>query len=199
MGIDLLLSAAPAPWREHGTVAHPLARADGDVLRRRADAVPAHVLHAIGICTRNNDLDDPEAHLRALLHDAIAEQLELGIGCAVLELDRAWIIGGGPDTSDQGHEAVTALALSGITELALDADAGAVSPLVEASRRRADEAATATHAREHLRAVLRHCGCTAERSEQLAAGVDLTAPDRRTDLADLLAVTARSATVTVLA
>jgi hypothetical protein len=197
MSIDVLMSAAPAPWRERTPVPYPLAKGDADILRLRAAAVPDHVMHAIGICTQNNDLDGADAHNRDLLDDAIAEGLEDGIGCAMVHLDRDWLIGGGMDAGDGGlwSERISALALSGITELALDADARAVAPSVVQAREIVTRPATWSHARAYLRDLLADLGAAPEQSTTAIDAAIALGTERTEVLVDLVAVTIRSRTV----
>jgi hypothetical protein len=201
MGVDVLMAAAPAPWRHGGPVPYPLAKDDADILRLRAAAVPDHVIHAIGICTQNNDLEAADAHNRDLLDDAIAESLETGVGCALVHLDRAWLIGGGMDTGDGGlwSERISALALSGITELALDADVRELAPSVARARETVARPATWSHVRDYLRDLLADLGAD---PGQTAPSIDaaIARGTERTDvLVDLVAVTVRSLTVCGLA
>jgi hypothetical protein len=197
MGVDVLMSAALAPWRQSEPVPHPLAKDDVDILRLRAAAVPDHVIHAIGICTQNNDLDAADAHNRGLLDDAITEGLEDGIGCAVVHLDRTWLIGGGMEAGDGGlwGERISALALSGITELALDADTLELAPSIARAREIVGRPVTWRHARAYLRDLLADLGADPEKSTAVIDAAIALGMERTEVLVDLVAVTIRSRTI----
>jgi hypothetical protein len=201
MGVDVLVSAAPAPWRRAGVILHPLPPGDIDILRRRSAAVPDHVIHAIGICTANNDLDDADAHIRSLLDDAIIDGLANGTGCTVVHLDRAWLIGGGMDDEDGGiwNERITALALSGITELALDVGPDEPAPSVVRARELVASPSAWPQARVYLHDLLAELGADPAHVAPVLDNAVALGTEHTDALVDLVALTIRSETVCRLA
>jgi hypothetical protein len=199
MGIDVWMAATPAPHYSDGTIDHLLSETSASMLRRRADAVPAHIIHAAGITQGNFDLDEEEAHAwtHSLLDGAIAESLTFGVGCRLVWTPRVWLVGGGMDTGDGmlWSERIGVLALTGITELPLDAGPRRLPPSVKKARSIARKADFHHNTDDVTLALLRQLGCSPQRARTIVPSVAELAVERNDVLVDLLALTFRSAWV----
>jgi len=200
MGIDVWMAATPAPYYSDGTVDHHLSEAGEDILRQRVNQIPAHVIHAVGIVQGNFDLESQDAHAwtYALLDNAITESLRFGVGCQLVLTPRVWLVGGGMDIGDgmDWCERIAVLALTGITELPLDAGLRRMPQSVKKARSIARDPNFADRTDEVARALLRQLGCSPQRARSIVPAIAEMVADRQETLVDLLALTLRSAWVT---
>lgn len=200
MGIDTWMAATPAPHYLDGTIDHPLSDAGAAVLRQRVKDAPAHVIHATGIVQHNDGFDPDDAHAwtYSLLENAIDESLAGGIGCAVVTAERAWVVGGGMDDGPgiQWSEQIAALALTGVTELALDAGPRRVAPSVKEARALARRPDVDDHLVAVARDLLRRLDCTPHQVRTIGRSVGDLLDSKRPEFIDVLALTLRSRWVT---
>lgn len=200
MGVDVWMAAVPAPHYCDGKFDHPLSDVGAEVLRRRIRTVPAHIVQATGITQGNFDLDVEEAHTwtYSLLEDAINESLILGTGCALVTAKRVWLVGGGMDPGDGlgWSERIAALALTGITELPLDAGPRRVAPTLKHARAIVRRPELNDQVVNIACELLRKLDCSPHGLLSVTQSVRDLVEERGHVLADLLALTLRSRWVT---
>lgn len=102
MGIDVFMSATPAPTDQHGRVSYPLRRPERSIMHRRVDGLSDRIVMAcadtIGV---DPDELDPASWVRSFLHDAVdAVLVEAPPWCAILQVARPWIVTGGTSCGD---------------------------------------------------------------------------------------------------
>lgn len=200
MGIDVWMAATPAPRFSDGTIDYPLSEQGAAILRRRVASLPLHIIHATGIVQGNFDLELDEAHAwtYSLLDEAITDLHEQNIGHSLVTLKRVWLVGGGMDIA-QGLdwcERIAALALTGITELPLDAGPRRVAQSVTRARAlaRADGCYDSTAA--DIRALLRALRFKPDRAQGITSSTMQLLSERQDIWVDLVALRLRSAWVT---
>lgn len=132
MGMDALFAAAPAPVDRSGRVLCPLSGEGLRVVHERVDALASQVLMA---CHRLVLPGDPQesVEMRDYLHEAV--DVVLGGAphwCPRVDRNRAWVVSGGVTGGEVpwDFEAVMVLAISGVTEVAIDAEGPSPSRLM---------------------------------------------------------------------
>lgn len=200
MGVDVWMAATLAPHYGDGTIDHPLSDEGSKILWRRIQAIPAHVLHGTGITQGDSDLELEEMHACTylLLEDAINESLTLGIGCALVTNGRTWLVGGGMDGGEgfAWSQRIAALALTGVTELPLDAGPRRVAPSLKQARAIVRRPELNNQIVTIARALLHELDCSPHRVRTISESVGELMQERQQILVDLLALTLRSRWVT---
>lgn len=137
MGIDMFMSATPAPTDQHGRVRYPLRRTERSTMHRRVDALSDRIVMA---CAETIGVDleepDPAAWIRSFLHEAVdAVLVKAPPWCAILQVARPWLVAGGTSCGDMpnDYDHVAALGASGITEAPLGASDVCGTPMLAAS------------------------------------------------------------------
>lgn len=197
MSIEVWMAAAPAPHYGDGTIDHLLSEEGAEILRRRIRAIPAHVLHATGVTQGNYDMELGEMHAwtYSLLEDAVNETLTRGVGCELITgVECMWIVGGGmdPELGLVWSEPIAALALTGITELPLDAGPRRVAPSLKQARaiiRRPDLNDRVVRVAREL---MRELDCSHYRVRTVSQSVGALVGERPHVFAELMALTLRS-------
>lgn len=196
MGVDIWMAATPAPHYDDGTIDHPLSDVGSEILRRRIQAIPAHLLRGTGITQGNSDLELEEMHActYSLLEDAISESLTLGIGCTSVTNGRTWLVGGGMDPGEgfAWSQRIAALALTGVTELPLDAGSRRVAPSLKQAGAIVRRPELNNQIVAIARALLHELDCTPHRMRTISQSVGELMQERQQILVDLLALTLRS-------
>lgn len=132
MGLSTLLAAAPAPVDRSGRVLYPLSGKGLRVVHDRVDALSSQVLTACHRFVYFENPTDSQA-MRDDLHEAV--DVVLGAApywCPRVDRHRAWVVSAGVDAGGVPWEfdAVMALAISGVTEVAIDAEGPSPSRLM---------------------------------------------------------------------